>query len=122
MTSHLKERYEDSNKLEAEFNQQERRLVEEIVSLKTQLEEAKRKEEVMKIKMMKKEEECENLEEEVVTLRVKFVKLNKNTEERETYTSSTKKAEEKCYRLLERKNEEKTKSYVEVIKGPTKKE
>jgi len=54
LTSHLKERYEDSNKLEAKFNQQERRLVEEIVSLKTQLEEAKRKEEVKKIQMMKK--------------------------------------------------------------------
>jgi hypothetical protein len=39
--------------------------------LKTQLEEAKRKEEVMKIQMMKKEEDCEKLEEEVVTLRIK---------------------------------------------------
>jgi hypothetical protein len=42
LTSHLKERYEDLNKLEAEFSQQERRLEEEIISLKTQLEEGKR--------------------------------------------------------------------------------
>jgi hypothetical protein len=122
LTSHLKEISEDLNKLEAEFSQQERRLEEEIVSLKTQLEEAKRKEEVMKIQMMKKEEDCEKLEEEVVTLRVKVVKLNKNTEERESSTSSVKKVEGKCYRLLERKNEEKDKSYAEVIKGPIKKE
>jgi hypothetical protein len=74
----------------------------------------------MKIQMMKKEEECENVEEEVVTLRVKVFKLSKNTEERESSTSSVKKAEEKCYMFLERKNEEKTKSYVEIIKGPTK--
>jgi hypothetical protein len=32
--------------------------------------------------MMKKEEYCERLEEEVVTLRIKFFKLSKNTEER----------------------------------------
>jgi chromosome segregation ATPase len=37
LTSHLKERFEDLKKIEAEFNQQERRLEEEIVSLKTQL-------------------------------------------------------------------------------------
>jgi hypothetical protein len=37
-------------------------------------------------------------------------------------TPPVKKVEEKCYRLLERKNEEKAKSYVEVIKGPIKKE
>jgi hypothetical protein len=55
LTSHLKERSEGLNNLEAEFSQKERRLEEEIVSLKTQLEEAKRKEEVMKIQMMKKE-------------------------------------------------------------------
>jgi hypothetical protein len=40
--------------------------------LKTQLEEAKRMEEVMNIQMMKKEEYCDKLEEEVVTLRVKL--------------------------------------------------
>jgi hypothetical protein len=90
--------------------------------LKTQLEEAKRKEEVMNIQMMKKEEECEKLEEEVVTLRVKVVKLNKNTKEREKISSLANKDDEKCYKLLERKNEEKIKSYAEVIKGPTKKE
>jgi hypothetical protein len=64
--------------LEDEINQQERRLEEEIISLKTQLEEAKRMEEVMNIQMMKKEEYCEKLEEEVITLRVEVVKLNKN--------------------------------------------
>jgi chromosome segregation ATPase len=72
-------------------------------------------EEVMKIQMMKKEEEVENLEEEVVTLRVKIVKLNKNIEERETSTSSVNKVEEKYSRFPERKNEEK--SYAEVLKG-----
>jgi hypothetical protein len=57
LTSHLKEISEDLNKLEAEFSQQERRFEEEIISLKTQLEEAKRMKEVMKIQMMKKEED-----------------------------------------------------------------
>jgi hypothetical protein len=46
--------------------------------LKTQLEEEKKIEEVMKIHMMKKEENCENLEEEVSSLRVEVDKLNKN--------------------------------------------
>jgi hypothetical protein len=41
----------------------------------------KRMEDVMKSQMMKKEEEVENLEEEVVTLRAKIVKLNKNDED-----------------------------------------
>jgi hypothetical protein len=50
--------------------------------LKIQLEEAKRIEEVMKSQIMKKEEEVDNLEEQVVTLRVKIVKLNKNIEEK----------------------------------------
>jgi hypothetical protein len=45
--------------------------------LKIQLEEVKRKEEVMKMQMMKKEEECEKLEEEVISLRVKVDKLKK---------------------------------------------
>jgi hypothetical protein len=71
----------------------------------------------MKIQMMKKEEEVEKLEEEVVTLRVKIVKLNKNVEERETSTSSVENVEEKHSRLLEKKNEEKSKSYAEVLKG-----
>jgi hypothetical protein len=70
---------------------------------------------------MKKEEEVEKLEEEVVTLRVKVVKLNKNVEEKETSTSTVEN-EEKHSRLPERKNEEKRKSYAEVIKGSMKKE
>jgi uncharacterized protein involved in exopolysaccharide biosynthesis len=97
LTSHLKERYEDLNKLEAKFSQQEKRLKEEIVSLKTQLEEVKRKEEVTEIQMMKKEEYCENIEEEVVTLRIKVVKLNKNVEGKGNNTSLVNKIEEKCY-------------------------
>jgi hypothetical protein len=39
---------------------------EEIISLKTQLEEEKRTKEVMHIHMIKKEKECEKLEKEVV--------------------------------------------------------
>jgi hypothetical protein len=89
LTDHLKERTEDLNQLEAEFGQEERRLEKEIISLKIQLEEAKRTEEVMKSQMMKKEEEVEKLEEEVVTLRAKIVKLNKNDEKTETSTSSS---------------------------------
>jgi hypothetical protein len=50
-------------------------------------------------------------------LRVKIIKLNKNIEERETSTSSIKKDEEKHSRLPERKNEEKRKTYAEVLKG-----
>jgi hypothetical protein len=72
--------------------------------------------------MMKKEEYYEKIEEEVSTLRVKVVNLNKNVEEREISTPPIKKDEGKCCRLLESKNEEKAKSYVEVIRGPTKKE
>ena len=63
MTDHLKERPEDLNQLEAKSSQQERGLEEEIISLKIQLEEAKRTKEVMKIQMMKKEEEVEKIEE-----------------------------------------------------------
>ena len=66
---------------------------------------------------MKREEEVEKLEEEVVTLRVKFSKLSKNGEKRETSTSSIKKDEEKHSRFPKRNNEEKGKSYVEVLKG-----
>jgi predicted nucleic acid-binding Zn-ribbon protein len=55
--------------------------------LNNQLEEAKRNKEVMNIQMMKKEEECEKLEEEVVTLTIKVVKFNKNIEKRESSTS-----------------------------------
>jgi hypothetical protein len=65
-------------KLEAKFNQQEIRLEEEIISLKTQLEEAKRTKEVMKIQMMNKDEDCENIEEEVISLRVEVVKINED--------------------------------------------
>jgi hypothetical protein len=70
----------------------------------------------MKSQIMKKEEEVENLEEEVVTLKSKIVKLNKNVEEIETSTSLVEN-EEKHSRLLEKKNEEKRKSYAEVLKG-----
>jgi hypothetical protein len=49
LTSQLKEIYENLNKLEVEFNQQERILQEEIISFKTQLEEGRRTEEVKKI-------------------------------------------------------------------------
>ena len=70
----------------------------------------------MKSQIMKKEEEIENLEEEVVTLRVKIVKLNKNVEETKTSTSLVEN-EEKHSTLLEKKNEENIKSYAEVLKG-----
>jgi hypothetical protein len=90
--------------------------------LKTQLEEAKRREEIMHIQMIKKEEYSKKLEEEVVTLRVKVFNLRNNIEDRESSTSSVKKDEEKCYKLLKRKNEENTKIYVEVVKGSIKKE
>jgi hypothetical protein len=41
-TDHLKERNDDLNQLEEEFGQEERRLKEEIITLKIQLEEEKR--------------------------------------------------------------------------------
>jgi hypothetical protein len=44
LADHLKERNEDLNQLEAKFGQEERRLEEEIITLKTKLEEAKRTE------------------------------------------------------------------------------
>jgi chromosome segregation ATPase len=120
---HLKERTNDLNQLEEDFGQEERRLEEEIITLKIQLEEAKRKKEVMKSQIMTKEEEVENLEEEVenieeevVTLRVKIVKFNKNAEETKTFTSVVEN-EEKHSTLLEKKNEENRKSYAEVLKG-----
>jgi hypothetical protein len=50
-------------------------------------------------------------------LRFKITKINKNVEERETSTSSIKEVEEKNSRVIERKNEEKAKSYAEVLKG-----
>ena len=67
----------------------------------------------MKSQMMKKEEEVENIEE-VVTLRVKVVKLIKNIEEKKTSTS--------LVEVLEGKNEEKPKTYAEAIKILMKKE
>jgi hypothetical protein len=60
--------------------------------------------EVMKSQIMNKEEEIEKLEEEVVTLRSKIVKINKNVEETKTSTSVIEN-EEKHSRLLENKNE-----------------
>ena len=81
LTDHLKERTNDLNQLEAEFGQDEKGLEEEIISLKIELEEAKRIEEVMKSQIMKKQEEVENIEEEVVTLRSKIVNINKNVED-----------------------------------------
>jgi hypothetical protein len=62
----------------------------------------------MKIQMM-------NKEERVVTLKSKIVNLNKNIEEIETSTSAVYN-EEKHSRLLENKNEEKSKSYEKIIK------
>jgi hypothetical protein len=76
----------------------------------------------MKVHMMNKEEDYEKIEEEVITLRVKVIKLRKNIEERRSSTPLVNKFEEKCYTLLERKNEEKSKSYVEIIRGSIKKE
>jgi len=49
LTDHLKERTNDLNQLEADFSQNERKLEDEIITLKIQLEEEKRTEEVMKI-------------------------------------------------------------------------
>ena len=46
--------------------------------MKTQLEEGKRKEEVIQIQMIKKEKECVKLEKEIMTLRVEVNNLNKN--------------------------------------------
>jgi hypothetical protein len=54
LMDHLKERTNYLNQLEEEFGQEERILEEEIITLKIQLEEAKRTEEVMKSQMMKK--------------------------------------------------------------------
>jgi chromosome segregation ATPase len=116
LMDHLNERTNELNQLEEEFGQEERSLEEEIITLKIQLEEAKRTEEVMKSQIMKKEEEVENLEEGVVTLRVKIIMLNKNVEEIETSTSVVEN-EENHSMFLEKKNEENRKSYVEVLKG-----
>jgi hypothetical protein len=58
-TDHLKEITNDLNQLESEFGQEQKVLEEEIITLKIQLEEAKRTEEVMKSRILKKEEEVE---------------------------------------------------------------
>jgi hypothetical protein len=63
LTDNLNERINDLNHLESEFGQEEKVLEEEIITLKIQLEEAKRTEEVMNSQMLKKEEEVEKLEE-----------------------------------------------------------
>jgi hypothetical protein len=112
LTDHLKERTNDLNQLESEFGQEENVREEEIITLKIQLQEAKRTKEVMKSQILKKEEEVEKLEEEVVILRSKIVK---NVEETETSTSVTEN-EQKHTRFLEKKNEENRKSYAEVLK------
>jgi hypothetical protein len=49
LTDHLKERTDDLNQLEVKFCQEERILEKEIISLKIQIEEAKRTKEVMNI-------------------------------------------------------------------------
>jgi hypothetical protein len=54
LTCHLKEITDDLNQLEAKFGQEEKGLEEEVITLKILLEEAKRIEEVMKSKIMKK--------------------------------------------------------------------
>jgi hypothetical protein len=69
----------------------------------------------MKSHILTKEEEVVKLEEEVVTLRSKIVNLRKNVEETETSTLVTDN-EEKHSRLIENKNEENIKSYIEVLK------
>jgi len=46
--------------------------------LKTQLEEEKRMEELMKIHTMKKEKYCEKIEEEVISLKLEIDNPNKN--------------------------------------------
>jgi hypothetical protein len=76
----------------------------------------------MKIHMMENEEYRHKLEEEVVTLRVKVVNLCKNVEEKGISNQPVNNVEEKCYSLLEMKNEEKDKSYGKFIKIFIKKE
>ena len=57
-----------------------------------------------------------------MTLRFKVVNLSKNVENKGSSTPLVKIVEEKCYRFLVRENEEKDKSYAEVIRGRIKKE
>jgi hypothetical protein len=116
LTNRLQEITNELNQLEAEFVQEEKGIEKEIITFKIHLEEGKRIEEVMKSQKIKKEEKGEKLEEEVVTLTSKIVKLNTNVEETETSTSVIDN-EENHSRLLEKKNEENRKSYEEVLKG-----
>ena len=75
LIEHLKERTNNLNHLEEYFGQEEKGIEEEIITLKIHLEEVKRTEEIIKCQIMKKEEEVENLEEEVVTLRSNNIRL-----------------------------------------------
>ena len=81
LSSQLKEKVEDYEKLEVEVDQklkeQEQKL-EEVNSTKIQLEDANRIEEVVKIWQNAKEENCERLEEDISSLRNEVDKLNKN--------------------------------------------
>ena len=70
----------------------------------------------MKYHIINKEQEVDNLEEEVVTLRIQIINIRKNIEETKTFASVVEN-EEKHSTLLEKKNEENRKSYAEVIKG-----
>jgi hypothetical protein len=65
LTDHLKERTNDLNHLEVEFGQEEKGLEEEIITLKIHLEEAKRIEEVMKSRIMKKEKRLRSLKKKL---------------------------------------------------------
>jgi hypothetical protein len=106
LTDHIKERTNDPNQLDSYFGQEDKVLEEEIITLNIHLEEAKRTKESMKSQILKKEEEVEKPEEEVVTLKSKIVK--KNVEEIETSTPVTEN-EEKHSRFIEKNNEEKYK-------------
>jgi hypothetical protein len=54
LTDHLKEITNDLNHLDSEFGQEDKVLEEKIITLKIQLEEAKRPEEVMKSQILRK--------------------------------------------------------------------
>jgi hypothetical protein len=56
LKDHFKERTDELNKLEEEFGQEEKMLENKIISLKIQIEKLKMIEEVMKSRIMKKEE------------------------------------------------------------------
>jgi hypothetical protein len=71
----------------------------------------------MNIQIMKKEEEAEKLEYKFVTLSLKMIKLIKNVEETKTSTSSVENFEENPFMSLEKKNEEKSKSYEKLLQG-----